>query len=245
MIYVTSDLHGYPLDKLKDFLAKVGFGRDDELYILGDVIDRGPDGVRILQWIMAQPNVKLLLGNHESMMLSCETALFDFESENVSVPLGTRAEKLGLWLSNSGDVTFHALLAVRSREVEAILRFLHTVPLYAQLTVDDRRFVLVHGGLEGFSSDRPLSDYPDRVFLWSRPNLWTQYYDDATVILGHTPTLFYGDQYTGRILKTRTWIDVDVGVGLGQEPVLLRLDDMKEFYYKEIKNALNEKQINN
>ena len=127
MIYVTSDLHGYPLDKLKDFLAKVGFGRDDELYILGDVIDRGPDGVRILQWIMAQPNVKLLLGNHESMMLACETALFDFESENVSVPLGTRAEKLGLWLSNSGEVTFQALLAVRSREVEAILRFLHRV----------------------------------------------------------------------------------------------------------------------
>ena len=234
MIYVTADLHGYPLDKFKDFLAKVGFGKDDTLYILGDVIDRGPDGVRILQWIMAQKNVQLLLGNHEAMMLACESALFDFSLDVFSEPIGTRAANLGMWLSNSGVITFDALSATRSSEVEAILRFLHNAALYAELTVGDRKFVLVHGGLEGFSADRALSDYPDRVFLWTRPNLWTHYYD-ATVILGHTPTVFYGDQYAGRILRTRTWIDVDVGVGLGQDPVLLRLDDMKEFYYKEMK----------
>ena len=36
--------------------------------------------------------------------------------------------------------------------------------------------------------------------------------------------------YTGKILKTRTWFDIDVGVGSGQPPVLLRLDDLQEFY---------------
>lgn len=43
MIYVTSDLHGYSLEKFKDLLNKVGFCDDDFLYILGDVIDRGSD----------------------------------------------------------------------------------------------------------------------------------------------------------------------------------------------------------
>ena len=33
--YVTSDLHGYSLEKFKDFLDKVGFGNNDFLYILG------------------------------------------------------------------------------------------------------------------------------------------------------------------------------------------------------------------
>ena len=39
MIYVVSDLHGYPLEKLKKLLEKANFGKDDFLYILGDVID--------------------------------------------------------------------------------------------------------------------------------------------------------------------------------------------------------------
>ena len=48
MVYVTSDLHGYPLDKFLQFLDSVGFSQNDQLYVLGDVIDRGVDGVKIL-----------------------------------------------------------------------------------------------------------------------------------------------------------------------------------------------------
>ena len=40
MIYVTSDLHGYPLKKFREMLSKVGFSDDDFLFVLGDVIDR-------------------------------------------------------------------------------------------------------------------------------------------------------------------------------------------------------------
>ncbi len=45
MIYVTSDLHGYPLNKFLAFLKKAGFTEDDFLFVLGDVIDRGKYGV--------------------------------------------------------------------------------------------------------------------------------------------------------------------------------------------------------
>ena len=44
MTYVISDLHGYPIEKLKTLLEKAGFCEDDFLYILGDVIDRNGDG---------------------------------------------------------------------------------------------------------------------------------------------------------------------------------------------------------
>ena len=37
MIYVTSDLHGYPLEKFKEMLEAVGFSSDDFLYVLGDM----------------------------------------------------------------------------------------------------------------------------------------------------------------------------------------------------------------
>ena len=42
--YVISDLHGYPISRLKQLLGKAGFGSRDFLYMLGDVIDRNNDG---------------------------------------------------------------------------------------------------------------------------------------------------------------------------------------------------------
>ena len=39
----------------------------------------------------------------------------------------------------------------------------------------------------------------------------------------------YDEDLKGNILYTKTWIDVDVGAGYGNAPVLLRLDDYKEF----------------
>ena len=44
MIYVISDLHGYSIEKLKKLLETAKFGKEDFLYILGDVIDRNGDG---------------------------------------------------------------------------------------------------------------------------------------------------------------------------------------------------------
>ena len=48
-------------------------------------------------------------------------------------------------------------------------------------------------------------------------------------IFGHTPTFSFGDEYEGKIIKTDTWIDIDVGTGFGREPVLLRLPSSSSF----------------
>ena len=76
-----------------------------------------------------------------------------------------------------------------------------------------------------------MSQYTVNDFLWTWPELPDEYFDDIITVFGHTPTLSYGKEYTGKILKTRTWIDIDVGVAYGQKPALLRLDDLQEFYY--------------
>ena len=47
MIYVLSDIHGR-LDRFEKMLRMIDLRDDDTLYILGDVIDRGKDGIRIL-----------------------------------------------------------------------------------------------------------------------------------------------------------------------------------------------------
>lgn len=234
-IFITSDLHGYSLEKFKDFLDKVGFCDEDFLYILGDVIDRGPDGVKILKWLMLQPNVELLLGNHEAMMLACDFLFDEITEDSISKLTGTKLNTYMTWVSNSGQVTLDALSGIRNEEIQYILEYLREAPLYETLTVNNRDFVLVHSGLGGFRKNKKLSEYSPIDLLWTRPSLNTQYFDDVTTIFGHTPTVVYGNEHLDKIVKADTWINVDIGVGVGQEPCLLRLDDMKEFYYKNIK----------
>ena len=61
MIFVTSDIHGYPLDSFLGLLEKAGFSESDQLYVIGDVIDRNGDGgVAMLRWMMQQENVQVL-----------------------------------------------------------------------------------------------------------------------------------------------------------------------------------------
>lgn len=231
MIYVTSDLHGYSLDKFKDFLNKVGFCDEDFLYILGDVIDRGPDGIKLLRWMMLQPNVQLILGNHESMMLACDFLFDEITEDSIAKLTGTKLNIYQTWVSNSGQVTLDALSGVRNKEIQYILEYLQEAPLYETITVNNRDFVLVHSGLGGFRKDKKLSEYSPTDLLWTRPTLYTDYFDDVTVIFGHTPTVLLDSKYLGKIVRTKTWINVDVGVGIGQAPCLLCLDTMKEIYY--------------
>ena len=66
--YVMGDIHG-EADRFHAMLKKIQFSEDDILILLGDVIDRGPDGIALLLEIMEMPNAIMLLGNHEYMML--------------------------------------------------------------------------------------------------------------------------------------------------------------------------------
>ena len=55
MIYAVSDIHGR-YDKYRKLLKRIHFGPDDTLYVLGDVIDRGPDGFKIMLDMAQRPN---------------------------------------------------------------------------------------------------------------------------------------------------------------------------------------------
>ena len=46
--YAVSYLHGQ-YELFKKLLEVIHFSDDDFMYVLGDAIDRGPDGIKILQ----------------------------------------------------------------------------------------------------------------------------------------------------------------------------------------------------
>lgn len=230
MTYVISDLHGYRIEKLKELLEKANFSENDRLYILGDVIDRNGDGgIGVLQWLIKQPNAELIMGNHEAMLLAC-----DFIFENVTdaflEDFGEKKNRLLInYLFNGGGVTLRNLAKLDVEARYKIVDYLRSCPLYKEVNVNGENYILVHAGLDNFSPDKKISDYSANELLWAEPELNDEYYDYIHTVFGHTPTHLFGKQYNGKIVKTRTWTCIDCGSASGNEPVLFRLDDKKEF----------------
>jgi hypothetical protein len=76
--------------------------------------------------------------------------------------------------------------------------------------------------------EKGLEEYSAEDLVWTRPSVSERYWEDRLVILGHTPTQYYGEK--GRMFVTDTWVDIDTGAAAGGSPMLLRLDDMCPFY---------------
>ena len=233
-IYVTSDLHGLPLADLKRLLNMVNFNDDDWLFILGDVIDRQNDGgIEILKWLLEQPNAQLILGNHEAMLLSCDFVFEEITDESIGDFTQEKMELLMNYTQHGGDVTLktlRSLLQTVPDTLTDILDYLRDAPVYETVSVGNKDFLLVHSGLDNFDKNKKLADYTIDELIWAWPEITDEYFDDIITVFGHTPTISYDHANKGKILKTKTWIDIDVGVPYGNSPVLLRLDDLKEFY---------------
>jgi len=233
-IYVTSDLHGLEVERLEALLKKVNFSDSDWLYILGDVVDRTNDGgVSLLEWCIYQPNVQLVLGNHEAMLLACDFLFDEISDESIERLSGEKLAVLERYMRNGGDVTLNSLKKLNAEDRETlldILDYLRDAPLYETVSAGGKDFILVHGGLKNFSPERKLCEYEPDELLWCRPLPHDKYFTDITTVVGHTPTFIYERVEKGKILKMPTWINIDVGVPYGHSPALLRLDDLEEFY---------------
>lgn len=233
MVYVTSDLHGYNLEKFCSFLEKSGFTDNDFLFILGDVIDRHEDGVKILQWLINMPNAQLILGNHEAMMLSCRFIFDEITDESIERLDEDKLQLLSHWMMNGAEPTVKALRKLKSENPEAIkdiLDYLADAPLFEAVEAGGKDFLLTHSGLENFNENRRISEYSDHELLWNRPDINDKYFSDMITVFGHTPTQLLDINSKGKMLKTDTWIDIDTGAAGSFNPMLLRLDDLKEFY---------------
>ena len=72
-----SDLHGR-YDKYTEMLKKINFTGDDEMYLIGDICDRGPQAAQIYLDAMSRNNVYCIMGNHEKMFLEALPNSFGF-----------------------------------------------------------------------------------------------------------------------------------------------------------------------
>ena len=241
--YVVSDLHGQ-FDTFEEGLQKIGLGDDDSLILIGDAIDRGPEGIKILRYIMDHDNMDMLIGNHEYMMLN-------------SVDPGGKDKCSGpdaqLWLFyNGGITTLDEYLKLSDKERLELLVWLNDRCVIKTIDIGCTVFCLTHSYyIPGLENRRYQDmDYDDvgkivwtSVYRTDPDTMGGFLYDkyDYTFVTGHVPT----QRVRGRlddpgfnVLKTyedRNLIDIDGGCAMGycdginNGALFLRLDDMEVF----------------
>ena len=236
MIYVLSDIHGNK-PAFDSMMKQINLQPDDKLYVIGDVIDRGPNGIEILKQLFSMENVTVLLGNHELMMLH---TLADEYYLQESYPIFKNRSAWRDWRSNGGMATVEELKKMEKAEINEIVKKIRAMPLSEQIEVNGTTYELVHGlPPECYNPDREWRSMRE-FCTWERIEPETQLFQDRTVIFGHTPTCFYQDNDYLSIWYGDNRIGIDCGSGLGQvhyhgtlyhgRLACLRLDDGKEFF---------------
>lgn len=170
-VFAIADLHGqYQLfEMVKKFLDEQD--EDVKCYVLGDCVDRGPHGFKILQEIIEDKRFILLRGNHEELFL---------ESLKMN-----RVSRLHSY--NGGTSTYNEW-ARESRDSEKWIKILQELPYrITYITEDKRHIILTHSGYTpGVDEEKDANDR----YLWNRQHLnngWRKDLDKTFIVHGHTP----------------------------------------------------------
>ena len=146
-IYVLSDIHGH-YDVFKKMLEKINFSSNDFMYILGDVIDRGPDGLQLILDIMERRNMELFLGNHELMMLNTIDYVRKKDQGLIREdPTDERLTPYELWVhsANGGLATSRAFYRMNKKKQDEMERYLRVLSgLSERLKLGDVTYHLSH-----------------------------------------------------------------------------------------------------
>lgn len=191
--YVFSDVHGHraTLDRA---LERVSPGAGDAVFCLGDMIDRGPDPVGVMRLTRSLPNVCVLKGNHEDLMLDA----LDHRDDVVAQ---------ANWAINGGMATLSGLQEAPEDEASELVGWVRGLPLSAHVEVAGRHYVMAHAGIRPGGSppadgawsaaalDALLSVQTPDDLLWIRDEFWSvptglldERGEGPIVVAGHTPT---------------------------------------------------------
>lgn len=239
MVYVVSDLHGC----YKTFLAilkKVKFNqKKDKLYILGDILDRGPHQLKLYKWIEKNigNNVYMIRGNHEDMFMRDIFNLKALEIIKEKREIMPDEKKYIDCYEFDSNIyySFSTIdrLTEKGLSFEDLLKmanFFYDLPLYYVVNINGNEYRLVHAYCR-----KKIEESTEFDLMWCRdfaevPEIFCP---GETVIYGHTPT--YKDIDIEINEKTNSVkINIDTGCVKGNKMCILRLDDMRYWYQKKI-----------
>lgn len=193
MRYIVSDIHGC-YDQYRMLLEKIHFSEEDELYVLGDAVDRGPEPIKVLQDMMKRSNVIFILGNHDFIMYSLMKKLsVEITEDNYDKYLTPEILlDYNLWLQDGGLVTAKQFGKLAYSDKMDVLDYIAGASVYEVIENNGKEYRLVHAGLADFAPDKAMEEYDLYDFLEERVDYTKRYYPEENIFLvtGHTPTVF-------------------------------------------------------
>lgn len=229
--YVMSDLHGCK-EEFDAMLETIQYSTEcDEMWILGDICDRGKEPIPLLKEIIQEPSMHIIFGNHEIWFEKYAETLIDAKTGSMEM-----TDELMCWLHNNGGFrTADQFMDLSFPECHDIRLYLEeNKKFYQYLTIHGKKYLLIHAGIEKkyLSPTLHLSSVPDHSLAWSHIDIDDNPFEDVTMIVGHTPTFLYGKQYENHIIhsKNNTLFHIDCGCIYGRTLSCIRLDDLNEFY---------------
>ena len=172
MRYVMSDIHG-ELGLFQKMLKAISFGEGDELYICGDVIDKGSSSVRLAKYISRQSNMHCIIGNHEDAFLKYYRYLMAQEEDG---NLDTVLERLCEYFPEGEAIDWE------------LLDWLESLPYY----VETEDFICVHAGIPILDNGQllPLEKTQEEFLINDRRFKDPQavHLTEKCVFFGHTQT---------------------------------------------------------
>lgn len=188
---IIGDIHGH-YDGLMELLDAVSPEETDQVYFLGDLIDRGPNSAQVLQFVQ-QSGYTSLLGNHEQLLLEA------FPNGQASAP------ELQAWLYSGGQSTLTSF--ENPSALLDQLDWIGALPTYLDLG----NIWLVHAGV---NPDIELEEQTNQEFCWIRDKFHSSiqpYFPDKLILIGHTITFTFPGVAAGELVKGNGWLDLDTG----------------------------------
>lgn len=245
MIYVISDIHGCYAE-YRELLEKIKFSSKDTLYILGDVVDRGPEPIKVIQDMMKRPNVNFILGNHDYLMLMVMSKLVQEITEE-NIDSGVLNEDLLMdyyaWMNDGGEVTVAQFNSLERWEMIDILEYVQDALIYEDIQVNKKRFILTHAGIKDYSYEKDLDEYHFTDFIFGRMDYSKRHFDDPDTYLvsGHTPTVLIREDRQFLVYKGNGHIAIDCGCVSGGRLAAYCLDDGSITYVEANRDTFLEK----
>jgi serine/threonine protein phosphatase 1 len=212
--FVIGDIHSHYLE-LTELLKTINFDfNTDTLISLGDLIDRGPQPIEVIETLMTIKNFIHILGNHDDWF-------YQYLLHN------TQPYE---WLAQGGQSTFDAY----KNNPECHERHLSFFEKSKLFFVDIENRLFVHGG---YNHRIPFSLQKENkeLLIWDRSLVLTameyeqynQKFEEFTeIFVGHTPTLFIKENTPQKF--SNLWM-LDTGVYISGKLTIMDIET-KEYW---------------
>lgn len=231
MTYVIGDINGNK-EKYLQMLEKINPTDTDAVFVLGDVIGNGDEGIEILQDMMYRANIFPVLGEQEYMAREIFPLISSAKTveEAKSLLEDKKAELFEKWLTMKSEKTVADFLALDEENKESIIDYLSEFNAYEEIEAGGKNFILVHAGIDGFEEDKSLEDYDEEAFVFSSADYTKAYFPDSYLVTGHTPTALIDRQCTGKVYAKKRHLALNCGVAFGGRLAAVCLEKLKVYY---------------